>query len=305
MIGFDHAVTGGYRAAFHQRQQVALHAFTRHIGAGVFAAPGDLVQFVDKDDAVLLGCLQGLLLDLVVVDQLRRFLFDQQRHGVLDTHLAFLRLAAAQVLEHALQLVGHFFHARGGHDLDPDLRGGIEFDLPVIQFSGQQFAQHFLTCRRLAVAGQLMGGIGFVGKTATRGFWQQDIQYAVTRCIFGTRTDPGNRLLTQHVYSKIDQVADDGFDVLADVTHLGELGGLDLDKGRVGQLGQAPGDLGLADAGGADHQDVLGCDFIAQIFTDLHPAPAVTHGDGNGALGVRLADDMLVQFLDDFTRCHL
>ena len=60
----------------------------------------------------------------------------------------------------------------------------------------------------------------------------------------------------------LGQVAHDRVDVLADVAHLGELGRLHLDEGRVGQLRQAARDLGLADAGGADHQDVLGRDLV-------------------------------------------
>jgi hypothetical protein len=94
----------------------------------------------------------------------------------------------------------------------------------------------------------------------------------------------------------LGQVADDGVDVAADIAHLGELGRLDLDEGRVGQPRQAPRDLGLADAGGADHQDVLGRDLGAQRLGHLHAAPAVAQGDGHGALGARLADDVLVEF---------
>jgi hypothetical protein len=46
-------------------------------------------------------------------------------------------------------------------------------------------------------------------------------------------------------------------DVAADIADLGELGRLDLQERRLRQLGQPAGDLGLAAAGGADHQDVL------------------------------------------------
>src|SRR3546814_16391148 len=53
------------------------------------------------------------------------------------------------------------------------------------------------------------------------------------------------------------QVTDDLLDVAADVADFGELRRLDLDEGRLCQLGEAAGDLGLADAGRADHQDVL------------------------------------------------
>ena len=63
-------------------------------------------------------------------------------------------------------------------------------------------------------------------------------------------------------------------------------------------------DLGLAAAGGADHQDVLRGDFLAQRFADLHAPPAVAQRDRDRALGFSLADDVLVQFLDDFAGCH-
>ena len=62
----------------------------------------------------------------------------------------------------------------------------------------------------------------------------------------------------------LDQVADDLLDVAADIADLGELGRLDLDERRAGELGQAPRDLGLADAGRPDHQDVLRHDLLAQ-----------------------------------------
>jgi hypothetical protein len=63
----------------------------------------------------------------------------------------------------------------------------------------------------------------------------------------------------------LGQVAGDLLDVAADVADLGELGRLDLDERRVGELGQPAADLGLAAAGRADHQDVLGRDLVAQL----------------------------------------
>ena len=65
--------------------------------------------------------------------------------------------------------------------------------------------------------------------------------------------------------ARLDQVADDLLDVAADIADLGELGRLDLDERRAGELGQAARDLGLADAGRADHQDVLGQHLLAQL----------------------------------------
>ena len=97
----------------------------------------------------------------------------------------------------------------------------------------------------------------------------------------------------------LDEVAGDLLDVAADIADLGELGRLDLDERRVGELRQPPADLGLAAAGGADHQDVLGRDLVAQLGRQLLPAPAVAKRDRDRFLGVVLADDMLVERGDD------
>ena len=97
----------------------------------------------------------------------------------------------------------------------------------------------------------------------------------------------------------LHQVADDGFHVAAHVAHLGELRGLHLDEGRVHQLGQAAGDLGLAHARRADHQDVLRGDFFADVLGQLGAAVAVAQGHGHGALGLVLTDDVSIQLTND------
>ena len=97
----------------------------------------------------------------------------------------------------------------------------------------------------------------------------------------------------------LDQVAHDLLHVAADVADLGELGRLDLDERRLGEAREAARDLSLADAGGADHQDVLGQHLLAQIVRQLLAPPAVAERDGDGALGVVLADDEAVELGDD------
>ena len=102
----------------------------------------------------------------------------------------------------------------------------------------------------------------------------------------------------------LDQVAHDLLDVAADIADLGELGRLDLDERRLGQAGQPARDLGLADAGRADHQDVLGQHLVAQLGRQLLAAPAVAQRDGDRALGVVLADDVAVELGDDLARAE-
>ncbi len=99
-----------------------------------------------------------------------------------------------------------------------------------------------------------------------------------------------------------DEIAHDLLDVAADIADLGELGGLDLDEGGAGELGEAAGNLGLADAGRADHQDVLGQHLLAQLLVELQAPPAVAQRDRDRALGVALADDEAVELGDDFAR---
>ena len=98
----------------------------------------------------------------------------------------------------------------------------------------------------------------------------------------------------------LDQVAHDLLDVAADIADLGEFGRLDLEERRAGELGKPARDLGLADAGRPDHQDVLRQHFLAQPVVELQPAPAVAQRDGDRALGVGLADDEAVELGDDF-----
>ena len=121
--------------------------------------------------------------------------------------------------------------------------------------------------------------------------------------LLGVELRLGGHLFALHVAHQADagleQVAHDLVDVAADIADLGEFGGLDLDEGRAGELGEAARDLRLADAGRADHQDVLGQHLLAHLLVELLAPPAIAQGDGDGALGVALADDVAVELGDD------
>ncbi len=298
MVGLDHAQLGVDRAALDQRQKVALHTLAGHVGAAGVAALGDLVDLVDEDDAVLFHRFQRAGLELFLVDQARGFLVAHQLERVLDLQLAGFLLALAHVGEEVLQLAGHLFHAGRGHDLDAGgAFGNLDVDFLVVQLA---FAQ--------ALAEQLAGvGIAarrrvFVETRACRR--QQGVEDALFGGIFGAVLHLLHFLLAQHLQRSVGQVANDGLDIATDITDFGELGRFHLDEGRVGQLGQAAGDFGLADTGRADHQDVLRGDFLAQLGGQLHAPPAVAQGDGHGALGVVLADDVAVEFVDDLAGRH-
>ncbi|MBA7653721.1 hypothetical protein ES703_61578 [subsurface metagenome] len=135
-----------------------------------------------------------------------------------------------------------------------------------------------------------------------RMFWdvihrEQDIQQPLVGQFKGLFFHLGLFCVSHHAHRHFHQVADDAFHIPAHVAHLGELRGLHLDEGRVGQHGQPPGNLGLAHPGGADEDDVIGHDLFAEVIGDLEAAPAVAHGDGHRLLGGLLAHDVAVQFL--------
>ena len=179
--------------------------------------------------------------------------------------LRVLRLAAAELAEHAAQLLGHLLHAGRAHDfqLRPRLR-------PV---------RARCPCRRAGPRAASCGRPGApcppaAGSAGARRR-DQHVQDALLGGVLGARAHLAHLGHARLLHGHLGQVADDGVHVLADVADLGELGRLDLDERRVGQPRQPARDLGLAHAGGADHEDVLGRDLAAQLLVHLLAAPAV------------------------------
>ena len=146
-----------------------------------------------------------------------------------------------------------------------------------------------------------MPPVGSLGG-ARSGRRKQNIQQALFGVELGFVGNVFQLFFAHHLDGDLDQVANHGFDVASHVADFGELRSFHFQKWRVGELGQPARDFRFAHAGGADHDDVFGNDFFRQVGRELLAAHAIAQSDGDGALGVLLADDMLVQFGDDFTR---
>ena len=107
------------------------------------------------------------------------------------------------------------------------------------------------------------------------------------------------------VVGGLDQLEQDVLDVLTDVTGLGQRGGVGDGERHVEHLGQRLGQVGLAAAGGAEHQDVglgqldrLGAG-VAALLAGLDPLVVVVDRDGQRALGGVLPDDVALEELPD------
>ena len=141
-----------------------------------------------------------------------------------------------------------------------------------------------------------------IGDRSLRGWRQQEIEQPFFRRVPRLVLDLLGPLGANHVDGELDQVADHRLHVAADVADFGELRGLDLDERRLRQLGETAGDLGLADSGRPDHQDVLRRHFVGDLRRQPLTAHAVPQRNGHGALGLGLSDDVLVELGDDLAR---
>ena len=289
VVGLDGAPLGGHRGSLDQGQQVPLHALAADVAAEALGPHGDLVDLVDKDDAVVLHHVDGLLDHLVLVQQLVALLGDQHVMGLAHGHALRFHLRAEGLAHHLVQIdhahlgAGHAGDIEGGQAATAVI-GDLDLHLLVVEFP---VAQHLAE---------------FLPGVAARPIADQGVEHPFLGAELGLGRDLAAHALAALLDGHLQEVADDLLHVAPDVAHFGELGGLHLDERRLGQLRQAAADLGLADAGGADHQDVLGQDLLAQVVVQLQAPPAVPQRDGDGALGVLLADDEAVQLGDDLAR---
>ena len=106
--------------------------------------------------------------------------------------------------------------------------------------------------------------------------------------------------ITGHRNRTVHQIANNLFDITPNISNLGKLGGLNLDKRGFGQFRQATADLSFSHSRWPNHQDIFRIDLIAQIIAQLLAAPPVAECHCDSAFGVFLSNDKTVQFGDDF-----
>ena len=152
-------------------------------------------------------------------------------------------------------------------------------------------------CRRARQCGAACGS--FLGRGAGARA-DQRIEHALLGGLLGARLHFLALPLACQRDADLDQIAHDLLDVAADIADLGEFGRFDLDEWRAGEPASRREISVLPTPVGPDHQDVFRQHFLAQLVVELQPAPAVAERDGDGALGVGLADDVAIELGNDF-----
>src|SRR5260370_23094792 len=306
VVGANHAVTSVDCGAFDDGQNVALHAFAGNIRAVAGLAAGDLIDLVDKNDAHLLGALDGRARDLVHIEQLVLFFLDEVLEGVGHAHLALLLLLAEHAGKHVLDVDIHLLDALIGDDFKRGHGAFADFDIDhaLIELALAELRAQFFprALRLLALLRKLGFGRALRRRRRRR---QKQVEDAFLGGLLRAIRDFIELFLAHHIDRGFHQIANHGFHVAANVADFGVFGSFHFHKRAAGKTSEAAGDFRFADAGRANHQDVLGQNIFRNFGRKLLAANAVAQSYGHGALRGILPDDVLVELRDDFARGHV
>ena len=280
--------------ALDQRQQVALHALARHVGARASRARLVILSISSRNTMPFCSALASARV------------FSSSSFTSCAASSSVISCIASRDLHACAAACGpppRFENMPWICEVSSSMPGGarisicgcaarhLDVDLLVVELAFAQLLAELLA----------RGAVLSAQCPISRRRRQQHVEDALLGRVLRARAHAlAHRLLARLLDADLDQVAHDRVDVAADVADLGELGRLDLDERRVGEPREAARDLGLADAGRPDHQDVLRRDLLAQRLGDLLAAPAVAQRDRHRALRLALADDVLVELVDDF-----
>ena len=165
--------------------------------------------------------------------------------GLGDAHAPCLGAPAERLAENVAEIDHGNLRIRHAGNLERGHAAGIlhlELDLFFVEFSG---AQALRTDSR-----------------AARRSPGQRIEHAILGAA-SAWASTSRRFFAHLGDGDFHRIAHDLVDVAPDISHFGELGRFHFEERRLGEPGQPARNLGFADAGGADHQDVLRHHFLA------------------------------------------
>ena len=166
----------------------------------------------------------------------------------------------------------------------------IDLNLLVVKLSSTQtFTKLFASALGAVAAFGLQGH-------------EREVEKAFLSLLLGSVLNFIQALLANHVDGDFNQIANHGFNIAANVADLGELARFNFKEGRIREFRQTARDFGFSDASRAHHKDVFRHDILGHIRIELLAADAVAQSDGDGSFRVSLADDILIELANNFTR---
>ena len=314
-VRLDGTVFRCNRGALDDRQNVSLHALARNVRTHVVCVPRDLVDLVQKDDAVLFGVLKRFAVHVVRIDALFGFLLHEDRARMLHRHPLCLFLLRKQIAEHAAHVNLHAARAEHhGADAFFDLNlHDLFLQKPFSQAVERLFAKRhprlLLLLRGLGLLGL---GLSAAQKELERVhrtvllllLREQQFHKPLLGCRGRRVLHKLHALLFREPDRLLHKIAHHALDVSAHIADLGVLRGFDLDKRRVDELCKPSCDLGFADAGRPEHDDILRRDLLPQFGGQTASSVTVSERDRHRALCFVLTDDIAVQCVYDFSGRH-
>ena len=228
MIRMHHAVFRVHGRAFDNRQQIALHAFARHVRPGFGFASGDFVNFIQKNNPGLFDALQRLRDHFVHVQQLLRLFLFENAPRFRDFQLALLRLRWKQAGRQHVADVDVFLHPGTGENFNHGAAVVRDFDFHDAIFDAP-VAQKFTEFLPRSGAGIVFRAILFLAARRR----QQQIEQPLFGQILRFFRDRRFLLFFDHAHAQFHQVADHGFDIAPHVADFGKFGRFDFEKWRL------------------------------------------------------------------------
>ena len=166
--------------SFDDRQQVALHPFSRDVGSAPLPAlAGDLVDLVEEDDPHGLDALQRVGGDVLEVDQLLQLLLEQDATRLAHLHRALLLPLRKHVLQHLGEVLHPLGRALRDHHVEHvrPLLGHLDLHLAPLELPVDQELAELVARAPVALAGRVALGLCVtppLAATTIRRWWGTD-----------------------------------------------------------------------------------------------------------------------------------
>ena len=302
MVGPDHPVLCTDRRPLHDWQKISLYPFPGDVRTVCSLPPRDLVDLVQEDDPGVLRPPNCFGEHLIHVNQFLGLFLSQDSSRLHDLDSSTFHTVWEEVVEHVPQLI-HPLYPCPRDNLDHGQRPVPDLNLhhSIIQLPLPHHSAEFFP-------GFLGGSLGCLKPNRLRtcpAWGDEEIKESLLGQLGRPLSHRSRPLTLNHVDRNVGQIPDDGVHIPSHIANLGELGRFDLQEGGLGQLGQSPGNLGLPNAGGTDHDDVLGRHLVPEFRRQLLPPPPIAYRDGDRLLCRVLADDVSIQLGHNLSGCQL
>mmetsp|Transcript_76483 Transcript_76483/g.205990 ORF Transcript_76483/g.205990 Transcript_76483/m.205990 type:complete len:360 (+) Transcript_76483:886-1965(+) len=281
---------GGDRASFDEWQQIPLNAFCRSIRT-IAVGVHDLVNLIDEYNTVLLRVLESLAFNRFGVYQPFSFGFFQERTSSPDLQPLGLSFRAPNT-----QTVSHLHNEIT--KLNPSLAIRAATLLARIDREinlNRSVVQRTFTKK----AAEALASAGL------RRIASENVKDTVLHCRLNLSLELFAHFIPLQSDGNFNEILDDGVNILAVEADFGVFCCFDFDERRATELGQSPCNFSLPDSGWPDHQNIFWDHFIAKGGLELHTAPPVPHCNCDSPLSLLLADDVLVEIINDLPWSHV